>query len=151
MTSKPTAALVGAASLAALAAGVVLVVRRRRSAESEGNKFVATGADTLVSALEHARDAGFDHDVVANEDGTLRCTTCNATVDAAEIEVVHEQRLEGASDAADMLMVVAANCPRCGAGTALVLGYGPNASEADAEVLTRLRLSSATLPPQPNS
>lgn len=47
-------------------------------------------------------------------------------------------RVEGASDPDDMAAVVAVVCPRCSAKDALVLGYGPAASGADADVLLAL-------------
>ena len=46
--------------------------------------------------------------------------------------------MEGASDPADMLAVMAAACPTCGDRSVLVVHYGPTAGPADADVLAAL-------------
>jgi hypothetical protein len=43
------------------------------------------------------------------------------------------------SDPADMVAVVAITCPVCGARGTSILGFGPNATEQDSEVLSNLR------------
>ena len=48
------------------------------------------------------------------------------------------RRLEGASDPAEMMAVVAITCPRCEARGVLVLGYGPAAAVEDSDVLRAL-------------
>lgn len=48
-------------------------------------------------------------------------------------------RAEGVSDPDDMLAVVAVTCPNCGTPGTVVLGYGPESSEDDAEVLLALQ------------
>ena len=49
------------------------------------------------------------------------------------------RRLEGASDPSDMLAVVAITCPACAARGTVILGYGPMATQQDADVLQGLR------------
>jgi hypothetical protein len=49
------------------------------------------------------------------------------------------RRLEGASDPADMVAIVALTCPNCGARGTVVLGFGPAGSPDDADVLGVLR------------
>ena len=49
------------------------------------------------------------------------------------------RRLEGASDPADMMAVVAITCPICGARGTTILGFGPNSTEQDSTVLAALR------------
>jgi hypothetical protein len=49
------------------------------------------------------------------------------------------RRLEGASDPADMLAVVALECGVCNASGTMVLGYGPAAADADSDVLRALQ------------
>ena len=49
------------------------------------------------------------------------------------------RRLEGASDPDDMLAVVALACPACGTQGTVVLGFGPNATAEDSDVLKALR------------
>ena len=46
--------------------------------------------------------------------------------------------LEGASDPDDMILVIAASCPVCSTGGTVVLGYGPNASPEDADLIVAL-------------
>jgi hypothetical protein len=60
------------------------------------------------------------------------------TGQATQLGDVTMQRVEGASDPDDMAAVVPLECPRCNARDVLVLKYGPEASEADADVLTAL-------------
>jgi hypothetical protein len=59
------------------------------------------------------------------------------------LEVDHERRLEGASDPADEMLVLAGTCQGCGERAVLLLGFGPTASPADAAALNRLSLDSA--------
>jgi hypothetical protein len=49
------------------------------------------------------------------------------------------RRLEGESDPADMMAVVAVTCPACAATGTLTLGFGPTSSAEDADVLHALR------------
>jgi hypothetical protein len=49
------------------------------------------------------------------------------------------RRMEGASDPADMMAVVALECGVCGASGTMVLGYGPTASDVDSDVLRALQ------------
>lgn len=76
--------------------------------------------------------------MAARPEGRLRCFTCGTESDAASVEMAALRRTEGASDPDDMLAVAALTCPHCGARAAVVLGYGPESSEDDAEVLLRL-------------
>ena len=99
----------------------------------------ATGATTVSAVLDRLADDGFDVAFSpADEPGRLHCAACGNTSPAAAFDVLHERRLEGASDPDDMVLVVAASCPACGRGGAVVLGYGATASEADADVLVAL-------------
>lgn len=100
-----------------------------------------TGAQTLMEVLDAAADRGFGHHLVARSSGKVECTACAETSLAATIPVSRVHRLEGASDAADMLLILEARCPRCKRGGTLTLGYGPNASDADTAVVTGLDLS----------
>lgn len=99
------------------------------------------GARTLLDVLDAAQDAGFDEQFIAREDGTVRCDAHTEPVAADRLVVHDHERLEGASDAADELVVVLAECPDCGARGTLTLGYGPNASPADAAVLVHVALT----------
>ncbi len=108
--------------------------------ETPDEESVAMGADTLVGVLRQASENGFDSQLVAQLDGTVECESCKATSPASSIDPVRHHRLEGASDAADLALVVEAKCPACGTGGVLTLGYGPNASAEDEAVLADLDL-----------
>ncbi|MCB0992309.1 MAG: hypothetical protein R2770_02250 [Acidimicrobiales bacterium] len=114
----------------------------KRSSNTLGD--YATGADTLIGATQAAREAGFDGSMRSLSNGRVACSTCSAEYSASQYEAIFEHRLEGASDVADMLILIAGRCPRCATKSNLVLGYGPNASPEDADVLERLDLSGAT-------
>jgi hypothetical protein len=73
-----------------------------------------------------------------DEPTEVACGSCHCRVAPAEVVVDSVRRLEGASDPDDMLAVLAATCPCCGAKGALVLRYGPEAGVHDAEVLVHL-------------
>jgi len=73
----------------------------------------------------------------AEHGGQVRCLTCQQTFPGSSVSG-EGTRLEGASDPADMLMVVLALCPSCGASGALILVYGPYAAAEDSEVLLAL-------------
>ena len=105
----------------------------------------ATGASTLLSVLAEAAEAGFRDQIMVTDDGGLRCTKCDTTVGAADFDVEGFQRLEGASDPADMLIVIWGRCAGCDRGGVAIIGYGPNAGPADAEVLDALDLE---VPPE---
>ena len=89
---------------------------------------------TLVSVLTALEEEGFGSQLIPGPDATIRCGACGESSPATEFEVEAVRRLEGASDPDDMMIVIGARCPRCGAAGTLVLGYGPNASEDDAAI-----------------
>ncbi len=100
----------------------------------------ATGADTLVDVLKRAADNGFDTQLIARVGGQVECEACEARSPAAAIDSIRHHRLEGASDAADMMVLIEARCPNCDAAGVLTLGYGPNATAEDVSVLEDLTL-----------
>lgn len=101
----------------------------------------ARGATTLLEVLAEAADAGFTEQIVVTDDGDLRCANCDTTVAVADFEVEGYHRLEGASDPADMLIVIWGRCSACGQGGVATIGYGPNAGPADDTALTALDLT----------
>lgn len=109
----------------------------------------AAGADTLLGVLDEAASLGYDTQQIAHQNGAIECTACTKRTPAGGFDVEHVRRLEGASDAADLLLVAWAPCPNCGERGALVLGYGPNASSDDVAVLEQLDLTGAD--PAPTS
>jgi hypothetical protein len=107
----------------------------------------AGGAETLLDVLSDADAAGFPTQLMPNDDGTVRCDGCGEASPAGDFTTERVDRLEGASDPDDMMLVARTICPRCGRGGALVLGYGPTADAADVAVLGQLELDDASGPP----
>ena len=66
------------------------------------------------------------------------CGNCGDTVPADEIAIEALERVEGASDPADMAAVVGFTCPHCSSRDLLILKYGPAASGAEAYVRAAL-------------
>lgn len=99
---------------------------------------VPSDGTTLTEVIDGYRDAGYTADFGTAADGQVLCDTCETLSPAASLPVASFRRLEGASDPADMMAVVALTCPACGAQGTLVLGYGPSSSEFDADVLKQL-------------
>lgn len=93
---------------------------------------------TLQAVLADLAEEGWEGDADALEGGRIRWHACRHEAAAGDVEAVHVRRMEGASDPADMLAVVAVRCPVCGEQAALILHYGPTAGPADADVLAAL-------------
>ena len=89
--------------------------------------------------MSELEGAGFGGQVGPRPHGRLLCFTCRTESDAASFEVTAMRRTEGVSDPDDMLVIVALTCPQCGTQATVVLGYGPEAAEDDAEVLRTLQ------------
>jgi hypothetical protein len=70
--------------------------------------------------------------------GRVECLTCRQVSAASDVELARLGRLEGASDPAEMLAVAALVCPHCHTRGTVVLGYGPEATREDSEVLLAL-------------
>jgi hypothetical protein len=98
----------------------------------------ARDATTLSTLVEQFEREGFAGQFAARSEGQVACLTCHGVSDARDVTVSGLPRAEGASDPDDMLAVAAVTCPRCQAHGTLVLGFGPNASGEDADVLRRL-------------
>ncbi len=82
--------------------------------------------------------AGFAGDFSVDDEAMVLCHTCQGHVAPSDLQVVSLRRLEGASDPADMLAVVALSCPICGVDGMLLLNYGPEASAEHAQVIVNL-------------
>jgi hypothetical protein len=111
----------------------------------------AHGADTLLDVLDAADTDGYGIQQIAQPDGMIECTSCSRPSASRRFQVEHVRRLEGASDAADLLLVALSVCPNCAGRGALVLGYGPNSTADDVAVLADLDLSDADPAPPDSS
>jgi hypothetical protein len=110
--------------------------------EADENRQVAGAPSdntSLVVILRGLRGEGFGADFrPVGADGDVRCGACGTTSPAGSFGERSERRLEGASDPADMMLVVAGTCPACAARGVMTLSYGPEAGEADAAVVACL-------------
>jgi hypothetical protein len=98
-----------------------------------------TAADTSLTSVMHDFDAvGHDGQFAARDGALLLCLTCHEEFPAAGQRADDVRRLEGASDPADMVMVVPVRCPHCGTAGTLTAHYGPEASAEEADVLVAL-------------
>jgi nucleotide-binding universal stress UspA family protein len=105
------------------------------------------GADTLMGVLDEATEQGYGGQQIGQTDGRIQCLACGQHSPAAAYNIRHVRRLEGTSDAADLLLVVWSACPSCQQRGVLILGYGPNASEIDTTILRHLDLDGADASP----
>lgn len=107
------------------------------------------GADTVSAVSDRAARLGYGGTATTTDGGHIRCGSCDVVFDATGYQVDYEHRLEGASDVADSMLLVAGTCPACNARWSLLLGYGPNATAFDADALEAIDLDEADpLPPQ---
>lgn len=95
---------------------------------------------TLVGVMQDLRKEGYEHDLVAAPEGELTCSNCGHTSPADAVDIGAMRRLEGASDPADEMIVVAGTCPSCDACGLAILGYGPEATPIDDAVVRLLDL-----------
>ncbi len=89
---------------------------------------------TLTGVLESLAQHGFEAQFIPLEGAAVECGECGARIRAVDLEIAETRRLEGASDPDDMVAVFAAHCSQCGRGGTLVLGFGPTASDTDADI-----------------
>ena len=103
---------------------------------------------TLVAILAAYASDGFDRDAFAAPDGRLLCGSCQSLIAPDHIAIQSIRRLEGQSDPADMMGVVAIICPVCDAHATAVLKFGPEASHEENQIWQRTtdERSSDTLP-----
>jgi len=95
-------------------------------------------AGPLGEAVRELEAAGYQGQMAARPGARVMCFTCRRESEAQAVEVTALRRLEGPSDPADMLVVAALTCPQCGTRGTVVLSYGPEADEDDADVLASL-------------
>ena len=83
-------------------------------------------------------EQGWAEQATPLEGGEVRCEVCGDTTPADELVIETFQRVEGASDPAEMAAIMTFACPPCDAHDVLIVKYGPDASVADADVLEAL-------------
>lgn len=93
---------------------------------------------TVVEVLRKFAAAGWTTNFVAEPDAAFRCTSCDSISPVVDADIGAQHRVEGASDPADMQLVVGMTCPVCQTGGVMVLGYGPAASERDEDIVVAL-------------
>ena len=99
-----------------------------------------TSADaTITDVLEGYAQGGFSSSFVVSDSGALECVECAVVSTPEKVKMSSLRRLEGESDPADMVAVVALTCPACDTKGTVVLGFGPMATEQDAYVIQGLR------------
>jgi hypothetical protein len=90
---------------------------------------------TLVEVLQGYEDAGWTTAFEVLEDGSVRCGTCQTVTAPSSLEIYSLRRLEGASDPADMLAVLAVRCPSCGGRGVIVVNFGPEMTEGQVRLM----------------
>lgn len=98
----------------------------------------ASSASTLTEIIQLMEQSGYGAQMIVADGGRITCRACGSTQRPARYEVHDQRRTEGASDPADMALVVAMRCPECGASGTLTAKYGPAATPDEAEVLRQL-------------
>ena len=98
----------------------------------------ARDPSSITAILSELQNEGYTGDFAAREGAMLLCLTCRQMSPAADVRLDCTRRMEGASDPSDMLAIAALVCPQCQARGTAVLGYGPDSSPEDADVLSRL-------------
>ena len=95
-------------------------------------------ARSLSEILALFEAEGFTAQLGARPGGMIVCFDCHTEAPAKDFELSALARTEGASDPDDMLAVAALTCRSCDAKGVLVLNYGPEATEEEAQVLLAL-------------
>lgn len=99
---------------------------------------IPTDSSTVTELIAAFEAEGYRGQMAARPDGFVLCTGCHQESPADDMELDGMERVEGASDPADMLVVAALVCPVCQTQGTIVLGYGPEADPVDADVLACL-------------
>jgi hypothetical protein len=90
---------------------------------------------TVADATGDFATQGYSAQFAPVEGAKVRCFACRNDSEASAFAIDAMERTEGASDPADMVANVAAQCPSCGARGVLTLKYGPESSFEEQEVL----------------
>lgn len=90
---------------------------------------------TLSQVLANFAAGGWDGNFGVTDGARIRCPQCRTESSPQDVIVDRFRRMEGASDPADMLAVVALECPECSTKGVVILNYGPTAEIESSEVL----------------
>jgi len=97
------------------------------------------GATTLREVLAEFVADGYRAEFGVDDDtGEVQCYACDCSIPAEGLAIERSRRLEGASDPADMAMVLALACQHCATKGTLVVRFGPEASAGEAKLLRAL-------------
>src|SRR3954447_24965887 len=94
---------------------------------------------TLADVIRSYEDAGFVGQFGITEDGLLQCFACGTKSRPGDATLHSLRRMEGASDPADMLAVLAVTCPKCSTDGTVVVHYGPESEPGESAVLMALK------------
>ena len=89
---------------------------------------------TVTAVLNAFEQRGFTEQLIPLDGAAIECGGCGTRSPATSFAIEGARRLEGASDPDDMVTVIAARCPQCAKVGTVVLGYGPSASDNDADI-----------------
>jgi hypothetical protein len=90
---------------------------------------------TAVAEIADLREQGYKADFAVGEGGVVRCSQCHHEERPGDLDVDVFRRLEGASDPDDMSAILALTCRECGTKGSVMVGYGPNASAEEGDLL----------------
>lgn len=94
----------------------------------------------LAEVLHDAEERGYGGQFDVDDDtGACRCAACGVVSSPDDVQADSVQRLEGASDPAEMSAVLEVTCPACGQRGTVVCRYGPEASAGEATLLRTAR------------
>ncbi len=95
--------------------------------------------DSVLAVLAVFAADGWTSNHSSEPNGEIRCGDCDNVRPAGQWAVRARHRVEGSSDPADMQALYGLVCPVCGERGALLLSYGPSASDQDQQVLLAIR------------
>lgn len=93
---------------------------------------------SMTEVANNYEQEGFGTQFVARPGGMVHCTECADDTASEQVTLHALHRFEGTSDPGDQAVLVAIECPSCGALGTLGLSYGPGASPEDMGVLDDL-------------
>src|SRR5689334_5787538 len=94
--------------------------------------------DTLAEVIARDEHDGYTGQFRVVDAARMQCLTCRREFDPHDVRLERLDRLEGASDPADLLAVAGLRCPHCETCGTVVLNYGPEAPMEEDEALSAL-------------